>query len=202
MTSPPAYQRVQQDHYENTFKMHDGANGATGVGAVSGAVGSPSAPSINVHSVYRNDPAAHDALLRKVTLRLMPFLLVLYTCSFLDRSNLGNVQMPLMRDLGLSISQYGTAASIFFVPYVLLEVPSNMILERVDARRWLARIVTTWGAIATLMTFIHSFEALVIARLLLGVAEAGFFPGRLHGVMRCRKRDLHTNDAASPNPLL
>lgn len=77
------------------------------------------------------------------------------------------------------------------VPYVLLEVPSNMILERVDARRWLARIVTTWGAIATLMTFIHSFEALVVARLLLGVAEAGFFPGRSHGVMRCRERALH-----------
>lgn len=67
---------------------------------------------------------------------------------------------------------------------MLLEVPSNMILERVDARRWLARIVTTWGAIATLMTFIHSFEALVVARLLLGVAEAGFFPGQLRGVMR------------------
>ena len=142
-------------------------------------VAAPGSPSdrITVHSLYRGSPLAHEALLRKLTLRLLPFLLILYTFSFLDRSNLSNVQHAMVADLGLSIEQYGTAASIFFVPYVALEIPSNMILERVDARRWLARIIFSWGLIATLMLAIRSFGALVLARFLLGVAEAGFFPG-------------------------
>lgn len=150
------------------------------VGAGSSSAGSggdASSPRITVHSLYRNNNEAHEALLYKMTMRLLPFLLVLYTFSFLDRSNLSNVQHAMVADLGLSIEQYGTAASIFFVPYVLLEIPSNMILERVDARRWLARIIFTWGLIATLMLAIRSFTALVLARFLLGVAEAGFFPG-------------------------
>jgi MFS family permease len=85
----------------------------------------------------------------------------------------GVVVKSMLEDIDLTEDQYGSAASIFFIPYVLLEVPSNMILERIDARRWLARIILTWGLISTLMLAITDYAGLLVARFLLGVAEAG-----------------------------
>src|SRR5881227_3781184 len=116
-------------------------------------------------------------VLRKVTLRLIPFMALLYLVAFLDRVNVGFAALTMNKDVGLSASAYGLGAGIFFIGYFLFEVPSNLILERVGARRWIARIMITWGVIACAMMYIRgpwSFNGL---RFLLGAAEAGFFPG-------------------------
>ena len=115
--------------------------------------------------------------LRKVTFRLLPFLLVLYVAAYLDRINVGFAAIQMKRDLGLSDAVYGLGASLFFVGYFLFEIPSNLILERVGARRWISRIMITWGLVSTAMMFVRSEAMFYGLRFLLGVAEAGFFPG-------------------------
>ena len=115
--------------------------------------------------------------LRAVSLRLIPFLFVLYVVSFLDRVNVGFAALEMNRDLGLSPAVYGFGASILFVGYSLCEVPSNLILARVGARRWIARIMITWGLIAAGMMFVRGPLSFYVLRFVLGVAEAGFFPG-------------------------
>jgi len=117
------------------------------------------------------------AALRRVTRRLIPFLFILYIVSFLDRVNVGFAALEMNRDLGLSPAVYGFAAGIFFIGYSLFEVPSNLILARVGARLWIARIMITWGLIAASMMFVRGPISLYVLRFLLGVAEAGFFPG-------------------------
>ncbi len=125
-------------------------------------------------TLYRDDPLEHERLLTKVSRRLLPFLWLLYLFSFLDRSNLSNVHKRIIKDINITEEQYGIAASIFFVPYVILEIPSNMILQRVDARRWLARIIFTWGLVSSLMVFVDGFGLLCFLRFLLGVAVSMF----------------------------
>ncbi len=116
-------------------------------------------------------------VMAKVTRRLIPFLFVLYIVAFLDRVNVGFAALQMKADLGLSDSVYGLGAGIFFIGYFLFEVPSNLILERVGPRWWIARIMITWGVISSCMMFVRGEAAFHALRFLLGVAEAGFFPG-------------------------
>jgi MFS transporter, ACS family, tartrate transporter len=113
----------------------------------------------------------------KLRIRLLPFLFALFVVAFIDRINLGFAALTMNRELAISSQQFGFAAGIFFWGYFLFEVPSNLILHRIGARVWIARILITWGAVATLTGFVHSAHQLYIARFALGLAEAGYFPG-------------------------
>lgn len=115
--------------------------------------------------------------MRKVSLRLLPFLFLLYVLNFLDRSNVALAALQMNRDLSFSSSAFGFGAGIFFAGYSIFEVPSNLALSRIGARRWIARIMISWGVIASAMMFVRTPLAFYILRFLLGVAEAGFFPG-------------------------
>nr|WP_207955921.1 MFS transporter [Rubrobacter marinus] len=117
--------------------------------------------------------------LRKATLRLIPLLFVLYIVSFLDRVNVGFAALQMNEDLGFSDAVYGLGAGIFFIGYFVFEVPSNLIMERVGARVWIARIMFTWGAISAAMFLVQGPVSFYVLRFLLGVAEAGFFPGMI-----------------------
>lgn len=120
---------------------------------------------------------SQSAVLRKVTWRLVPFLCLLYFVAFLDRVNVGFAALSMNQDIGLSASAYGLGAGIFFLGYFLFEVPSNLALERFGARRWLARIMVTWGLISAAMAWVQGPTSFAVLRFALGVAEAGFFPG-------------------------
>ena len=116
----------------------------------------------------------------KVTKRLLPFLMLLYLIAYLDRSNISVAALQMNADLGLSARMYGIGAGLFYVTYIIFEVPSNVILTKVGARRWIARIMVTWGIVATGMAFIQTPGQLYGMRLLLGTAEAGFTPGIIY----------------------
>jgi MFS transporter, ACS family, inner membrane transport protein len=118
-----------------------------------------------------------DAVVRKVVLRLIPFLLLMYVLAFLDRANIGFAKEAFQADTGLSDAAYAMGAGIFFLGYALLEVPSNLALHKVGARIWMCRIMVTWGLISAAMMFAHTATVFYFLRFLLGVAEAGFFPG-------------------------
>ncbi|MDR3452343.1 MAG: MFS transporter [Rhodoferax sp.] len=117
------------------------------------------------------------ATYRKVGWRLIPFLLLCYIVSYLDRVNVGFAKLQMLQDLNLSETVYGLGAGIFFIGYFLFEVPSNVILHRVGARLWIARIMVSWGVISAAMMFVSSATSFYVVRFLLGAAEAGFFPG-------------------------
>ena len=117
------------------------------------------------------------ATMRRVTWRLLPFLLLLYIISWLDRVNVGFAKLQMNSDLGLSDTAYGLGAGIFFLSYAACEIPSNLLLVRFGARRWIARIMISWGLIAAGMMFVRGEWSFYVMRLLLGVAEAGFLPG-------------------------
>lgn len=111
--------------------------------------------------------------------RLIPFMFVLYIVSYLDRINVGFAALQMNRDLHFSDAVYGFGAGVFFIGYVLFEIPSNLILHRVGARTWIARIMMTWGVLAAAMMLVRTAPAFYVMRFLLGLAEAGFFPGML-----------------------
>ena len=117
------------------------------------------------------------ATYNKVGWRLIPFLLLCYVVAYLDRVNVGFAKLQMLQDLKFSETVYGLGAGIFFIGYFLFEVPSNVILHRVGARIWIARIMVTWGVISAAMMFVESATSFYVMRFLLGVAEAGFFPG-------------------------
>ena len=117
--------------------------------------------------------------MRKVYLRLLPFCFCLYLICYLDRANIGFAALTMNKDLGLSSYIYGLGAGAFFWGYFLLEVPSNLILERVGARRWIARIMVTWGIVSGCFAFVEGPISFFTLRFLLGLAEAGFFPGMI-----------------------
>ncbi len=125
------------------------------------------------------DEAREQRLLAVVRWRLLPFMFVLYIVSYLDRVNVGFASLQMNRDLGLSASVYGLGAGIFFIGYFLFEVPSNLLLERFGARPWIARIMVTWGLISAGMMFTTGETSFFALRFLLGLAEAGFFPGMI-----------------------
>jgi D-galactonate transporter len=118
-----------------------------------------------------------DAVYRKIAWRLLPLLFLCYIAAYLDRVNVGFAKLGMQSDLQLSDSIYGLGAGIFFLGYFLFEVPSNLILHKVGAGRWIARIMVSWGVISAATMFVHSAAGFYLARFLLGVAEAGFFPG-------------------------
>ena len=126
------------------------------------------------------DAALERETMRRVTRRLMPFLFVLYIFNFLDRSNVGLAALQMNRDLGFSTAAFGFGAGIFFIGYALCEIPSNLLLIRVGARRWIARIMITWGILASALMFVRTPLQFYVVRFLLGVAEAGFFPAILY----------------------
>ena len=115
--------------------------------------------------------------LRKISLRIVPFIMLLYFISYIDRVNIGFAALTMNKDLGFTSSVFGFGAGIFFLGYFLFEVPSNIILEKVGARLWIARVMITWGIISAVFAFIQGEISFYVLRFLLGVAEAGFFPG-------------------------
>jgi sugar phosphate permease len=121
--------------------------------------------------------SATPATITKVTTRLLPFLLLMYVLAFLDRANVGFAKAAYQADTGISNAAYAFGASIFFIGYALFEVPSNLIMHRVGAKIWMARIMVTWGLISAAMMFAHTETVFYVLRVLLGIAEAGFFPG-------------------------
>ena len=124
----------------------------------------------------RTDESATYA---QVMWRLIPFLFLCYVCSYLDRVNVGFAKLQMMSDLNLSEAVYGLGAGMFFVGYLLFEVPSNLIMQKVGARLWIARIMVTWGIISGAMMFVTTPTSFYIMRFFLGVAEAGFIPAIL-----------------------
>ena len=118
-----------------------------------------------------------EATIRKLRIRLLPFLFALYVVAFIDRINLGFAALTMNRELAITSQQFGLAAGIFFWGYFLFEVPSNLILHRIGARVWITRILITWGIVAMLTGFVQSAHQLYAARFALGLAEAGYFPG-------------------------
>ena len=115
--------------------------------------------------------------LKKITWRIVPFIMILYLIAYIDRVNIGFAALTMKEDLGFTASVLGFGAGIFFLGYFLFEVPSNVILHKVGARIWIARVMLTWGLIAGGMAFVDSTTSFYVMRFLLGVAEAGFFPG-------------------------
>jgi ACS family tartrate transporter-like MFS transporter len=122
-------------------------------------------------------PQAERAVIRKVAVRLLPFLTFLYIIAYLDRVNVGFAALTMNQDIGLSNTAYGFGAGVFFIGYLLFELPSNLALQRFGARRWIARIMLSWGVISMGMIFVEGPLSFYALRFLLGVAEAGFFPG-------------------------
>jgi len=119
------------------------------------------------------------ALYRKISWRLIPYMFLLYIVNYLDRVNVGFAAMDIQRDLHFSNTVYGMGAGIYFLGSALFDLPSNLILTRVGARVWMARIMISWGVISTCMMFMHSKESFYVLRFLLGASEAGFFPGMI-----------------------
>ena len=117
------------------------------------------------------------ATIARISRRLIPFAMLLFVINYLDRVNISFAALQMNRDLGFSPSIYGLGAGIFFVGYFLFEIPSNLILNRVGARRWIARIMVSWGVVSVAMAAVSGETSFYVLRFLLGVAEAGFFPG-------------------------
>jgi ACS family tartrate transporter-like MFS transporter len=115
--------------------------------------------------------------IHKLRTRIIPYLFVLYVVAFLDRINIGFAALTMNKALGITSQQFGLLAGIFFFGYSLFEIPSNLALHKIGARIWIARILMSWGAVAMLTGLVRSVPQLYVARFLLGVAEAGFFPG-------------------------
>ena len=116
-------------------------------------------------------------LYRKIAFRVVPFLMLLYMVAFLDRVNISFAALTMNRDLGISDTLYGFAAGVFFLGYCLFEVPANVLLTRIGARRWIGSLLIVWGAISMATAFVSNRPAYVAARFLLGIAESGFYPG-------------------------
>jgi MFS family permease len=124
------------------------------------------------------DPSTLEAkAYSKVDWRLIPFLFLCYILAYLDRVNVGFAKLQMVKDLSLSDAAFATGAGIFFIGYFFFEVPSNILLKKFGARVWIARIMISWGVISSAMMFVHSERMFYIMRFLLGIAEAGFFPG-------------------------
>ena len=146
--------------------------------------GGPHIPGVSVVPAPAPGPAPIDVTpdpattaVARVSRHLIPFLFLLYILNFLDRVNVGFAALEMNRDLGFGPAVYGFGAGVFFLGYCLFEVPSNLVLYRTGARLWIARIMVTWGLAASAMMLVNSAWSFYVLRFLLGVAEAGFFPG-------------------------
>ena len=123
------------------------------------------------------DDALGRATIARVTWRLMPFLVIAYLFSIIDRSNIGFASLQMNRAIGVSQTVFGLAGGIYFIAYFMFEVPSNLALERFGASKWIARVMISWGLVAGATAFVAGENSLLTMRFLLGAAEAGFFPG-------------------------
>lgn len=132
-----------------------------------------------MHSYTEANSVYETELIGKISWRLLPFMLVLYVISYLDRINVSFAALEMNRDLGLSDAAFGLGAGIFFIGYCLFGIPSNIIIERLGARRWIAGIMIVWGILTVMFCLIKTPAQFYGLRLLLGIAEAGFFPGML-----------------------
>src|SRR5260370_33450172 len=126
---------------------------------------------------FAQDRALEVKTTRKIILRIVPFLMLCYLISYVDRVNIGFAVLEMNHGPALKGSQFGLASSIFFIGYVIFEIPSNLLLEKFGARLWIARIMITWGIIGLFMSAVAGIYSLYVVRFLLGVAEAGFLPG-------------------------
>jgi len=124
-----------------------------------------------------SDDVLEKETMRRVIWRILPFLVVCYLVSIIDRGNIGMASLQMNQDLGLSKTAFGFASSLYFVAYFLFEVPSNLAIQKVGARVWIPRIMISWGAVSMCMALVQSSSSLYVVRFLLGAAEAGFFPG-------------------------
>jgi len=131
-------------------------------------------------------------LYRKIAWRLVPFLVILYMVAFLDRVNISFAALTMNRDLGISESVYGFAAGVFFLSYCLFEIPANLVLARLGARRWLAILMVVWGIVSMGTAFVHTVSAYIAVRFLLGIAESGFYPGVIYYFTFWMPRGLRT----------
>ncbi|QHA87230.1 MFS transporter [Serratia rhizosphaerae] len=122
----------------------------------------------------------YSSTINKMNVRIIPFIMVLYLIAYIDRSNISVAALQMNADLAMTAEMYGIAAGIFYISYIIFEVPSNVILTRVGAKLWIARIMVTWGVIAAGMSLVQTPMQLYIMRFLLGVAEAGFTPGIIY----------------------
>ncbi len=122
-------------------------------------------------------PLAEEAIYRKITWRLMPYLFLCYVLAYVDRVNVGFAKLQMQQDLAMSDSVYGMGAGIFFVGYFLFEVPANMILQRIGARRWIGPIMIAWGVVSACTLFVQGAFSYYVLRFILGIVESGFFPG-------------------------
>ncbi|HWZ82271.1 MAG TPA: MFS transporter [Terriglobales bacterium] len=127
--------------------------------------------------VASSEISIENRTIRKLQIRLLPFLFILYVVAFVDRINIGFAALTMNKELAITSQQFGFAAGVFFFGYSLFEVPSNLLLHKIGARIWIARILITWGILAALTGFVHSVHRLYVLRFLLGLAEAGYFPG-------------------------
>ncbi|MCW2744274.1 MAG: transporter [Mycobacterium sp.] len=132
-----------------------------------------------LHHAAGDDEQLRQRVVRKVAWRIAPFVGLLFFVNYLDRTNIAFGKLTMSKDLHLTDTQYGLASGLFFIGYLLLEIPSNLALHRFGARRWMARIMLTWGIIASLIAFVPNAGMLNLLRFLLGIAEAGFFPGMI-----------------------
>jgi MFS family permease len=128
-------------------------------------------------SAPSEDAMLEATTMRKITLRIVPFLMICYFVAFVDRVNAGFAALQMNKDIGLSASVFGLGGGLFFIAYVICEVPSNLAMEKVGARLWIARIMITWGIVSGLMALVVGPWSFYAVRILLGAAEAGFFPG-------------------------
>ncbi|EGH43349.1 major facilitator transporter, partial [Pseudomonas syringae pv. pisi str. 1704B] len=121
-----------------------------------------------------------NSAVSKVKRHVLPLFVIMFIVNYIDRVNIGFVRSHMEHDLGIGAAAYGLGAGLFFIGYALFEVPSNILLQKVGARIWLTRIMLTWGIVAACMAFIQTETHFYILRFLLGVAEAGFFPGVIY----------------------
>jgi D-galactonate transporter len=128
-------------------------------------------------NVQTNTRLIEASMIRKLRVRILPVLFLLYVVCFIDRVNIGFAALTMNQDLAISSQQFGLASGIFFFGYFLFEVPSNLLLHKIGARIWIARILITWGTVAVAMGFVRTVHQLYVVRFLLGLAEAGYFPG-------------------------
>jgi ACS family tartrate transporter-like MFS transporter len=126
---------------------------------------------------HPNGQLSEARTIRAVRIRILPFIFLLYVVAFLDRINIGFAALTMNRELAITSRQFGLIVGVFFLGYFLFEIPSNLILHRIGARVWIARILISWGVVAAATGFVRSVPQLLAARFLLGLAEAGFFPG-------------------------
>jgi len=119
-------------------------------------------------------------LMKRIVWRLAPLMVLMYVANQLDRANVGYAALTMNAELGLTVAQYGLSASLFFLGYILCEVPSNLCMHRYGARRWMTRILVSWGLLSSLTSFVPNAQWLYVARFMLGAFEAGLYPGMVY----------------------